>query len=180
MAQILPQGDSDFRKIREEKMLYIDKTEKIATLEGDNSYITMLRPRRFGKSLFLSMLFHYYDIKSTDLFDSLFSGLYVHDNPTKKKNTYYVLTFDFSQMEIQTNSDIESVFRRMILDQLEEFVAYYAPDDLIQEYLGVLKSTDELSLILRRTLKNIAGLNGNVYVLNDEYEHFANRMIFAN
>ena len=64
MVQNLPQGYSDFRRLRELNLHYVDKTRTIETLENDSGFITLLRPRRFGKSLFVSTLFYYYDLKS--------------------------------------------------------------------------------------------------------------------
>ncbi|MBR6177757.1 MAG: AAA family ATPase, partial [Bacteroidales bacterium] len=96
--KLLPQGINDFGRIRRENYYYVDKTMYLDKIEMDSSYMLVVRPRRFGKSLFLSMLEYYYDIKEKDNFDALFGGLYVHEHPTQWRNYYQVLTLDFSQV----------------------------------------------------------------------------------
>ena len=81
--RLLPSGISDFELIRRDNLYYVDKTQYIATLEGGDSYVVYGRPRRFGKSLFVSMLEAYYDIKNKDRFDELFSGLWIHEHPDR-------------------------------------------------------------------------------------------------
>ena len=98
-VKLLPQGINDFGQIRRENLYYVDKTMFIDTIEKDSHFMLVVRPRRFGKSLFLSMLEYYYDIKEKDNFDTLFSGLYVHEHPTKWRNYYQVLVLDFSQVQ---------------------------------------------------------------------------------
>ncbi len=88
-----PYEVSDFKDIRESKSVYIDKTEYIKKLEREGKYLTFLRPRRFGKSLFTSMLMCYYDFRCKDEFDTLFGDLYIGKNPTENRNNYYVLNF---------------------------------------------------------------------------------------
>ena len=81
----VPYGESDFKKIIKEDYLFVDKSKYIETLENDASYQFFIRPRRFGKSLFLSMLSNYYDINNKDEFEELFGNLYIGKNPTHKK-----------------------------------------------------------------------------------------------
>jgi len=94
MAKI-PYGISSFKRIRskEENYLYIDKTRFIEEVER-TSYVIHLRPRRFGKSLFVSMLEAYYDVEAKAEFDELFGGLYIHERPTVNRNRYLVLRFN--------------------------------------------------------------------------------------
>jgi hypothetical protein len=73
-VKLLPQGINDFERIRRENYYYVDKTMYIDKIERDRSYMLIVRPRRFGKSLFLSMLEHYYDVKEKDNFDTFFQG----------------------------------------------------------------------------------------------------------
>ena len=85
----IPYGISDYKRIREEKYIYVDKTQYIKKLENYPMAI-YVRPRRFGKSLFTSMISYYYDIKEKENFEKLYKGLYIYDNPTEKKNAYYI------------------------------------------------------------------------------------------
>ena len=77
-----PYGESNFKKVISQGFIYIDKTAYIAKLENHGSYHFLLRPRRFGKSLFISMLEHYYDVQRTDEFAALFGKLYIGQHPT--------------------------------------------------------------------------------------------------
>ena len=179
MGQTFPLGTADFGLLRQDKSIYVDKTSIIAQMEKDSRYITFLRPRRFGKSLLVSTLFHYYDIKSADKFDELFGDLYIGQHPTAEKNTYYILKLNFSELEFDDPSIISTIFRKMIVERLYEFIMKYAPDKKQEKFLEILDDKNTLNTMLRRTLNNIAGSEGKVYVLIDEYDHFTNRMIFS-
>ncbi|MDR2761362.1 MAG: AAA family ATPase, partial [Planctomycetaceae bacterium] len=88
----LPYGKADFKSIREQNnYVYVDKTRFIELLENENDSKIFIRPRRFGKSLFLSMLSYYYDINYANKFDQLFGDLYIGQNPTPLKNSYAVM-----------------------------------------------------------------------------------------
>ena len=97
----IPYGESDFKTLREENFIYVDKTMYIEKLENYKKAI-YVRPRRFGKSLFTSMISYYYDIKEKENFEKLYKGLYIYENPTEKKNSYYILKFNFSGMNINS------------------------------------------------------------------------------
>ena len=91
----IPYGESNFAKIRTEGYFYVDKTPFLPVLEGLGSrHLLFLRPRRMGKSLFVSLLEHYYDVGQAEQFDALFGGLWIHAHPTPQRNTYLVLKFD--------------------------------------------------------------------------------------
>ena len=103
MGLKVPYGEVDFKRIRTEEYIYIDKTMYIEKLE-QNSKIIYTRPRRFGKSMLTNMLDYYYSIDTADEFEKLFKGLYVYDHPTPCKNKYYILSFNFSGI----NSDVKN------------------------------------------------------------------------
>ncbi|MFN3785912.1 MAG: AAA family ATPase, partial [Thiothrix sp.] len=92
----IPYGESNFKKVISGGFVYVDKTAYIAQLEESGSYHFLMRPRRFGKSLFVSMLWHYYDIAHQQDFDALFGTLYIGQHPTPLRNSYQVLFMDFS------------------------------------------------------------------------------------
>ncbi|HHY22788.1 MAG TPA: AAA family ATPase, partial [Clostridiaceae bacterium] len=99
----LPYGISNYKTIAQENYIYIDKTPYIERIENYHSpYLFFLRPRRFGKSLFVSLLQHYYDINEKDNFEALFKDTYIGQNPTKERNSYYVLKFNFSGVSTDT------------------------------------------------------------------------------
>ena len=182
MGQTFSLGTSDFRWIREKNWLYVDKTATIELMENHTAFITFLRPRRFGKSLLLSTLFSYYDLKSANQFDKLFEELYISLHPTKERNSYYVLRLNFSKLTVETGSSIEFLFKEMILLELKKFIKYYAPENKQDKFLKDLEEKKSLGTLFEDTINNIAELreNGKVYVLIDEYDHFTNRMIFSN
>ncbi len=96
---MIPYGISDFKRIRNEGWYYVDKTEYLAKLESRDSFVLFVRPRRFGKSLFTSMLQCYYDRREKANFEKLFGGLWIGAHPTPNRNWYMVLTLDFSNVE---------------------------------------------------------------------------------
>ena len=92
----LPYGISNYERIVEDNMYYVDKTRYIEELENmAESYIMCLRPRKFGKTLFTSVLENYYDLKKADSFEKLFGETYIGKNPTRLKNSYHILRFNF-------------------------------------------------------------------------------------
>ena len=102
----IPYALTNFERIRTENYLYVDKTRFIEMLENEASqYHFLIRPRKFGKSLFLSVLEHYYDLRFKDRFEELFGDLYIGQNPTALANSYFVMNFDFSGLD---SSDVDS------------------------------------------------------------------------
>ena len=96
----IPYGESNFRRMILENKYYVDRTQYIRTLEAEGApYLFFLRPRRFGKSLFVSMLNYYYGIQYKDEFQDIFGGLDIGQNPTPGANAYLVLKFDFSGID---------------------------------------------------------------------------------
>ena len=100
MEQIrqIPYGVSDFRSVRESGLYYVDKSMYIEELEKQPNTLIFIRPRRFGKSLFINMMRLYYDKNATGDFDRLFGDLYIGQHPTPLRNRYQVLYMDFSQI----------------------------------------------------------------------------------
>lgn len=94
----IPYGLTDFERIIRENYYYVDKTQYIAKVEDQASYFFIVRPRRFGKSLFLNMLANYYDINKKDRFEEIFGGLYIGKHPTPARNKYMVLKLNFSSV----------------------------------------------------------------------------------
>ena len=92
----LPYGMMNFADIRFDNYYYVDKTAFIPLIEQSDRFFFFIRPRRFGKSLTLSMLQHYYDVRTRDKFDALFGDLYIGKHPTPDRNTYLVLKLNFS------------------------------------------------------------------------------------
>ncbi|MDR2345516.1 MAG: AAA family ATPase, partial [Planctomycetaceae bacterium] len=120
----LPCGKADFKSIRTgNKFVYVDKTQFIELLENENNASKIfIRPRRFGKSLFLSMLLYYYDINFAADFESLFGDLYIGKNPTPLKNSYAVMEFDFSSIDTSNAETFRQSFFEKIRDAVWRFL----------------------------------------------------------
>ena len=92
----IPYGMMNFEHLRRDNCYFVDKTRFIEKIEDANKYFFFIRPRRFGKSLTLSMLAHYYDINMKDRFDELFGDLYIGSHPTSERNQYLILNLNFA------------------------------------------------------------------------------------
>lgn len=168
----LPYGISDFAKLRRDGCAYVDKTRFIETLEqADAPYIFFLRPRRFGKSLLVSLLSYYYDTASAALFADLFQETYIGREPTALKSQYYVLKFDFSGIDTSTRESTLQGFTAKINDGLRAFEQRYR---LPLQY----DTTGAPAQIFHSFLISVQfAIDAKLYVLIDEYDHFANELL---
>ncbi|MGV8168210.1 MAG: AAA family ATPase, partial [Alkaliphilus sp.] len=175
----IPYGISNFKTLREEKYIYVDKTKYIDVIEKLNSkYVFFIRPRRFGKSLFLSTLEHYYDINAKNEFRGLYENLYIGENPTKLKNSYLILKLNFSGLDTSNKEKLENSFIETVTDSIRSFVL---------RYKSVLGDTEEIKEIVRKSkglksvlinlLTAVKEADKKIYLIIDEYDHFANDII---
>ena len=119
----IPYGIQNLEKVIKEGYLYVDKTKYIEVLENiSESYQIFLRPRKFGKTLFLDTLDKYYDINYSEKFNSVFSELYIGKNPTNQKSNYYTLTFNFSGLSTETKEILKEDFKIKVIESLEIFI----------------------------------------------------------
>ena len=167
----IPYGISHFETIRKDGFLYVDKTHFIRQLEKTRLLI-YLRPRRFGKSLFVSMLEAYYDVAHADKFDEQFNGLLIHENPTAYRNRYYVLRFNFSGIATKDVDMILSGFLRRVKNSIRSFVKKYHLKIEIEDDTTPAGMLDSL-------LSTFGDLYSEhkVYILIDEYDHFTNAVL---
>ncbi len=173
MQQKIPYGESNFRKVITQGYTYIDKTAYIATLEEAGSYHILLRPRRFGKSLFLSMLEHYYDVAYAAEFDALFAKLHIGKYPTPRKNSYQVLFMEFSG--IATGQGMDTLYRdfdREVANALKRFLQRYAYPP---ETLAIIEAEFVPHSKMKAFLRLVEG--EKILLLIDEYDHFANSLL---
>ena len=168
----IPYGISDFKNLREEDYIYVDKTKYIEILENyDEKYLFFLRPRRFGKSLFLSLLATYYDKNNKDEFDKYFKNLYIADNKTDLANSYYILEFNFSGIDTSSKDKLLEDYRQNVLDGLKNFEKSY---NLSLDY----NKTAMPATIFKSFLTEVKyKIDSKIYVLIDEYDHFANELL---
>ena len=166
-------GISNFKMAREDNYLYIDKTKHIESLENLNEkYLIFLRPRRFGKSLFLSTLQYYYDENSAHEFDALFHDTYIGKNPTPLKNSYRILFFEFSG--INTDSGMEIIYEGF-KDSLKLSIRRYFMNYGYEKYIEKLDNIQTPTGLI----KYFFGVaeNDSIYLLIDEYDQFANAIL---
>src|SRR6056297_2215888 len=179
MKKRIPYGIGDFESIRKDNMYYIDKTKIIEYLEM-HQYPFFIRPRRFGKSLLISILEDYYDIEKKDAFDELFKGLWIHDNPTEERNAYLVLRLDFSGIETSRGKEhLYQSFNDKTKQDILSFLKYYS--SLFEGDISKTISNEKKPSTLIKTLCNFVEDNKKkIYLLIDEYDNFANDLIGAN
>ncbi|MFN0201507.1 MAG: AAA family ATPase [Bacteroidia bacterium] len=180
MTQIkIPYGISNFEVLVREDFHYVDKTHYIETLEklGDK-LIIFLRPRRFGKSLFVSVLSYYYDLYYKEKFTSIFQKYYIGKNPTSLKNTYAILKFDFSGILTETVKDSQEGFLTSVYLSIDVFIAWYFPEWDKEKVEKILKPK-QAYLILKQLFGALKKEKNAppVYVLIDEYDHFTNELL---
>ncbi len=177
----IPYGIANFEKIKENNnFYYIDKTKYIEELENLGSqYHFFLRPRRFGKSLFISMLEHYYDMNRKHQFDELFGDTYIGKNPTPLKNSFPVLKLNFSA--IPTDGDMESIqksFDLKIRGNIHSFYVFYPTltggDEQFQKDFNSIKSATD---VLNEFIRIMHECNVKYLMLIDEYDNFANNIL---
>ena len=169
----LPYGISDYERIMEDNYYYVDKTNYIELLENlAEPYIMFLRPRKFGKTLFASVLENYYDINKKDKFKKLFNNTYIGENPTQLKNSYYILRFNFSGIDTKNEETTIRGFKKEVASSIELFVNSYKLDFYIN-------NDDEAENILDNLFKafRIQKQDKKIYVIVDEYDHFANELL---
>jgi len=175
----IPYALTNFYKIRTENYLYVDKTRFIEMLENeDTEYHFLLRPRKFGKSLFLSVLEHYYDIRFKDKFEELFGDLYIGQNPTPKRNNYFVMTFDFSGLDTSSVEDFKKSFIGAIRGSIVNFlIEHKSVIENYKEFEKEVKTYFTVRDYIEFALKIINDYDMKAYVIIDEYDHFANDII---
>ena len=172
----LPYGISDYERLIENEYYYVDKTMYIEKLENmAEPYIMFLRPRKFGKTLFTSTLENYYDFKKTDKFKTLYGNTYIGKNPTKLKNSYHILKFNFSGIDTSDEETTIKGFKENVAISIDGFAKKYSLDFYVNPELtaeGLLNALIEAFKIQKAEEK--------IYVIIDEYDHFANELLGFN
>ena len=169
----LPYGISDYEKIVEENYYYVDKTSYIEKLENlAERYIMFLRPRKFGKTLFTSVLENYYDVNKKESFEKLFGETYIGKNPSKLKNSYCILRFNFSGIDTNSEERAINTFKEKVADSIQKFINKYKIDFYINPELTAEGLLGSLMTAFEDQKKG-----EKVYVIIDEYDHFANELL---
>ena len=169
----LSNGISNYEDIVREDRLYVDKTMYIEKLENlSDKTIMFLRPRKFGKTLFTSTLECYYDINKKDKFEELFRNTYIGKNPTENRNKYCILRFNFSGISTENIEETIKGFKNSTIESIKLFIAKYNLDFYINENQEAEEILNSLY-----TAFQIQKANEKIYVIIDEYDHFANELL---
>ena len=173
--KLLPYGISNYAQIRREGLLMVDKTMYLERLERAGNFLFLIRPRRFGKSLFLSMMESYYDIEAKGDYESLFGDTYVGSHPTPERNDYQVLRLDFSiaggnidELRENVNGYLDVIYGGFV----SKYAKYY-PEDYVRKYES-LKSTSDRMNYVHNAFKLY---NVKSYLIVDEYDNFTNNVL---
>ena len=169
----MPYGISNYEKIVNDGYYYVDKTMYIEKLENlPETSIIFLRPRKFGKTLFTSVLENYYDKNKADKFEKLYGNKYIGKNPTENKNKYCILRFNFSGIDTSSEEATIRGFKNSTIESIKLFIGNYNIDFYInenQEAEEILNSLFTAFLLQKK--------EELIYVIIDEYDHFANELL---
>lgn len=171
----IPYGMMNFADIRRDNAYYVDKTTYIPLIEEADRFFFFIRPRRFGKSLMINMLRHYYDVNERANFEELFGGLYIAEHPTADRNTYLVLSINFSGIVGDINGYKDGLDAHCN-GQFESFCNRYAhllPAGTKDELGKLRNAVEQLDFLCRICAEH--GLK--IYLFIDEYDHFTNDIL---
>ena len=167
----VPYGVADFVTVIEQNLYYVDKTMFIPELEKQPRNLFFIRPRRFGKSIFLSMLYSYYDCTQSHKFQNLFGNLWIGQHPTPLQGKYQVLFLDFSQ--ITGNIDkLETKFNSYLSINLDAFVRQYS--EYYQAEMEEILAQEDFEEKMELIFKAAKAHQYHLYLIIDEYDNFTN------
>ena len=164
----IPYGLTDYKDIKENNYYVVDKTEFIEKLENINErFLLFLRPRRFGKTLWLAILDGYYNKFYKENFETMFADTYIGKNITPEANKYLVMNFNFSIIDID---DLENSFTHHLEIRMTSFISKY-------KLLIEVNNTNPI-VLFEKIFEYLEKNNLPLYIMIDEYDHFANRLLF--
>jgi hypothetical protein len=171
----IPYGDSDYGKIIEQNKLYVDKTRFIHELESLPDYIFLIRPRRFGKSLWINLLQYYYDCNREDQFDALFKDTFIGQNPTPNKNRYMTIAFNFAMVDPKYDG-IQEEFQNYIDNIIDDFLIRYQKH-FDNQILSEIRTLSSINQKIQKLFLYCARQQLKVYMFIDEYDNFTNTIL---
>ena len=171
----IPYGMMNFIDVRESDCYYVDKTHYIPLIEGANKYFFYIRPRRFGKSLTISMLHHYYNILEADKFEKWYGDLYIGKHPTPERNSYLIIYLNFAVVNAELNSYRESLDAHCNTEFnfFCDMYAQYLPAGIKEEMNKKSGAVEQLDYLYKECTKT----NQQIYLFIDEYDHFTNKIL---
>ena len=171
----IPYGMMNFAVIRRDDCYYVDKTRFIPMIEEADKFFFFIRPRRFGKSLTVNMLQHYYDILAKDKFDALFGDLYIGKHPTRDRNSYLVLYLNFSGIvgELHNYRKGLDAHCQTMFDYFCDIYADYLPKGIKEELDKKEGAVEQFEYLFTECNKT----NQRIYLFINEYDHFTNAIL---
>ena len=176
---IIGYAQADFPTLIADKNIYIDRTAFIRPIENhSNRNLLFVRPRRFGKSLWISILHHYYGVEHKDKFDTLFGHLTIGKNPTPLRNTYMVLKFQFAGIDVETDASTFYGFRKNVLigitKCMDNYSTYFSEEEITE-----IKASETPANMIQLFFYFYERKNSphKLYILIDEYDQFANELV---
>lgn len=178
----IPYGISDYSLIREENDYYVDKTKYLINIENTGRYLFFIRPRRFGKSLFLSTMKAYYDVYYKDKFEEFFKGTYIYNHPTTERGSYLVLFLNFSEVSSSVDK-MEKSFLAVVSSNALEFIERYrgqlSGSKNLDNYRDLILKSNSASDVMGYLNRVVKSAGQKMYVIIDEYDNFANNLLTA-
>ena len=171
----IPYGMMNFVDVRKDNCYFVDKTRFIPTMEQANKFFFFIRPRRFGKSLTLSMLKHYYDVLAKDKFEELYGELYIGQYPTEERNSYLIIQLNFSVIDAGLNNYRKSMDAHCntVFNYFCDIYADYLPQGLKEGMNQKNGAVEQLDYLYRECAKH----DLKIYLFIDEYDHFTNKIL---
>ena len=171
----IPYGMQNFEDVIKEDCYYVDKTPFIEQIEESNKYFFFIRPRRFGKTLTLSMLENYYDINKKDKFEEIFGKLYIGQNPTPEHNTYLIIRLNFAEVAAGLDDYKDGLDNHcsLVFNFFCDIYAHILPANTKE---GLEKLTDAVSQ-LRFLCQKCQEVGKKIYLFIDEYDNFTNMIL---
>lgn len=171
----IPYGMQNFEDVIKEDCYYVDKTPFIEQIEESNKYFFFIRPRRFGKTLTLSMLENYYDINKKDKFEEIFGKLYIGQNPTPEHNTYLIIHLNFAEVAAGLDDYKDGLDNhcRLVFNFFCDIYAHILPADT---KAGLQQEPDAVSK-LRFLCQKCQEVGKKIYLFIDEYDNFTNMIL---
>ena len=171
----IPYGLAEYARLRRDNCYYVDKTHYIPLVEAAPYFLFFIRPRRFGKTLWLTTMSYYYDVNATDQFEELFGDTYIGQNPTSERNSYLVLTLNFAMVNPDPNR-VEESFNEHGRLMIENFLDRY-PKFFTKAEQSKIVSQQNLTAQLQQIFIYAGQKNLKTYLFIDEYDNFANTIL---
>jgi hypothetical protein len=176
----IPYGVANYERVVQKNCYYVDKTMYLRTVEESDDYLFFIRPRRFGKSLFLSVMEAYYDVFYKDRFKEFFKGTWIYDQPTDDRGKYLVLSLNFSVVEPDPGK-METSFSNHVRGEavyfIQKYSDYLSTNKKMSYYSKTIEESSSATDILTNLLVLCKGAHRKLYVIIDEYDNFSNTIL---